>query len=58
MEGHHDFPQQFSEFSFKTLLTKPEVINAITKIKVECAKVRTRKGMAHASAGCSVRSFC
>ncbi|EFJ44217.1 dynein heavy chain 2, partial [Volvox carteri f. nagariensis] len=39
LEGSTDFPQQFSEFSFKTLLTKPEVITAITKIKVECAKV-------------------
>ncbi|KAG2485619.1 hypothetical protein HYH03_015682 [Edaphochlamys debaryana] len=39
VEGAQDFPQQFAEFSFKTLLTKPEVIMAITKIKVECAKV-------------------
>ncbi|GLI62391.1 hypothetical protein VaNZ11_005010 [Volvox africanus] len=39
LDGMMDFPQQFSEFSFKTLLTKLEVINAITKIKVECAKV-------------------
>ncbi|KAG2439747.1 hypothetical protein HYH02_010624 [Chlamydomonas schloesseri] len=39
VQGGADFPQQFSEFSFKTLLTKAEVITAITKIKVECAKV-------------------
>ncbi|GLC56009.1 hypothetical protein PLESTB_001054700 [Pleodorina starrii] len=39
LDGSMDFPQQFSEFSFKTLLTKPEVITAISKIKVECAKV-------------------
>ncbi|KXZ54227.1 hypothetical protein GPECTOR_5g319 [Gonium pectorale] len=39
LDGALDFPQQFSDFSFKTLLTKPEVITAITKIKVECAKV-------------------
>lgn len=34
-----DFPKQFSEFSFKTLLTKAEVIAALAKAKVECAKV-------------------
>jgi hypothetical protein len=36
----YDFPKQFSDFSFKTLLTKGEVIGALAKIKVECAKVR------------------
>ena len=35
----HNFPQQFSEFSFKTLLTKPEVILALGRIKIECSKL-------------------
>lgn len=34
-----DFPQQFSEFSFRTLLTKGEVISALGKVHVECSKV-------------------
>lgn len=38
--AEYDFPQQFSEFSFRTLLTKGEVIGALTRIRVECAKVR------------------
>lgn len=37
--AEYDFPQQFSEFSFRTLLTKAEVISALGKIKVECARV-------------------
>jgi hypothetical protein len=40
VDGSYDFPQQYSEFSFRTLLTKAEVITALSKIKVECAKVR------------------
>lgn len=28
----HDFPQLFSEFSFRTLLTKGEVIGALGKV--------------------------
>ena len=35
--GGGDFPEQFSEFSFRTLLTKPEVNVALSKIKVWCA---------------------
>ncbi len=38
----YDYPQQFSEFSFRTLLTKAEVISALVKIRVECAKVSTQ----------------
>ncbi|GAX80571.1 hypothetical protein CEUSTIGMA_g8008.t1 [Chlamydomonas eustigma] len=34
-----DFPQQFTEFSFRTLLTKVEVISAMGRARVECAKV-------------------
>ncbi|MEW5308986.1 MAG: hypothetical protein WDW38_000903 [Sanguina aurantia] len=37
--GRYQFPEQFGEFSFRTLLTKGEVISALGKIKVECAKV-------------------
>jgi dynein heavy chain len=35
----YDFVEQFSEFSFRSLLTKLEVISALGKIKAECAKV-------------------
>jgi hypothetical protein len=35
----YDFPEQFGEFSFRTMLTKPEVISALNKIRVECNKV-------------------
>lgn len=33
------FAQRFGELSFKTLLTQPEVIAALVKIRAECAKV-------------------
>ena len=35
----YDYAEQFSEFSFRTLVTKGEVISALGKIKVECSKV-------------------
>ncbi|WIA11828.1 hypothetical protein OEZ85_011917 [Tetradesmus obliquus] len=35
----YDFREQLSEFSFKTLLTKPEVIFALGKIRLESSKV-------------------
>jgi hypothetical protein len=35
----YDYPEQFSEFSFRTLMTKAEVISALIKIKVESSKV-------------------
>eukprot|EP00798_Chlamydomonas_sp_ICE-L_P016863 gene16863-23131_t len=34
-----DYPHQFSEFAFRTLLTKSEVIGALSRIKLECSKV-------------------
>ena len=34
-----DFAEQFSEFSFHSLLTKPEVILTSIKIRTECMKV-------------------
>ena len=34
----YDFTQQFSDFSFRTLLTKAEVISALMRVRVECAK--------------------
>lgn len=37
--AEYDFPQQFSDFSFRTLLTKGEVISALGRVRVECAKV-------------------
>ncbi len=36
--AEYDFAQQFSDFSFRTLLTKPEVISALMRVRVECAK--------------------
>ena len=36
----YDFPEQFSEFSFHTFLTKPEVISAIVKVKSEGLKIQ------------------
>jgi hypothetical protein len=33
------FAQRFGELSFKTLLTQPEVVAALVKIRAECAKV-------------------
>jgi len=35
----YDYPEQFSEFSFHSFLTKPEVITACVKVKTECNKV-------------------
>ncbi|KAG1679690.1 hypothetical protein FOA52_006209 [Chlamydomonas sp. UWO 241] len=35
----YDFPQTFSEFSFRSLNTKGEVIGALGKVKAECTKV-------------------
>lgn len=35
----YEFLNQFSEFSFRTLLTKQEVVTAITKVRLECQKV-------------------
>lgn len=35
----YDFAEQFSEFSFHSLLTKPEVILTSIKVKAECVKV-------------------
>eukprot|EP00878_Enallax_costatus_P016966 GHUV01017809.1.p1 GENE.GHUV01017809.1~~GHUV01017809.1.p1 ORF type:complete len:1283 (+),score=439.89 GHUV01017809.1:87-3935(+) len=35
----YDFREQLSEFSFRTLLTKPEVIHALSKIRLESSKV-------------------
>lgn len=35
----YDFLEQFSEFSFNTSLTKPEVITASVKVLTECNKV-------------------
>lgn len=37
--GREVFEQRFGELSFKTLLTQPEVISALVKIRLECAKV-------------------
>jgi hypothetical protein len=36
---HHDFAQDFSDFSFQSHLTKFEVITAIQKIMTECQRV-------------------
>jgi hypothetical protein len=38
--GRETFAQRLGEYSFKTLLTQPEVVAALVKIRVECAKVR------------------
>eukprot|EP00879_Flechtneria_rotunda_P028244 GHRR01030336.1.p1 GENE.GHRR01030336.1~~GHRR01030336.1.p1 ORF type:complete len:375 (+),score=131.41 GHRR01030336.1:177-1301(+) len=38
-----NFKQQLSEFAFKTLLTKPEVIYALSKIRLESSKVGRRE---------------
>lgn len=35
----YEFLNHFSEFSFRTLLTKQEVVVAITKVRLECQKV-------------------
>ena len=35
----YGFPEQFSEFSFHSFLTKSEVISARVKVKTECSKV-------------------
>ncbi|KAK9803422.1 hypothetical protein WJX72_010826 [[Myrmecia] bisecta] len=35
----YDFPEQFSEFSFRSLLTKAEVVMAAVKVRTECNKV-------------------
>ena len=35
----YDFPEQFSEFSFHTCLTKGEVIAASVKVRAECLKL-------------------
>ena len=42
--AEYDYPQHFSDFSFRTLLTKVEVIGALSRIKVECSKVRVTRG--------------
>ena len=44
-DGYSDelFAQRFGELSFKTLLTQPEVIGTLVKIRLECAKVRPGK---------------
>jgi dynein heavy chain len=42
MPAGYDFKEQLSEFAFKTLLTRPEVISALSKIRQESTKVRTR----------------
>eukprot|EP00775_Hariotina_reticulata_P004794 gene4794-5043_t len=39
LPGGYDFKEQLSEFSFKTLLTKTEVIFALNKIRMESNKV-------------------
>jgi dynein heavy chain len=39
LPGGYDFKEQLSEFSFKTLFTKTEVIMALNKIKLESNKV-------------------
>lgn len=42
MPAGYDFREQLAEFSFKTLLTKPEVIHALSKIRLESSKVRIK----------------
>eukprot|EP00163_Fabomonas_tropica_P031148 TRINITY_DN730_c1_g1_i6.p1 TRINITY_DN730_c1_g1~~TRINITY_DN730_c1_g1_i6.p1 ORF type:complete len:4200 (+),score=1431.71 TRINITY_DN730_c1_g1_i6:1002-12602(+) len=37
----HNFPEQFSEFTFHSFLTKPEVINAIVKVRGECNRIQS-----------------
>jgi dynein heavy chain len=39
MPPEFNFAEQYSEFSFRTLLTKVEVIQTLSKIRSECAKV-------------------
>jgi hypothetical protein len=39
------FEQRFSELSFRTLLTQPEVIGALVKLQAECAKVEGMCGV-------------
>lgn len=40
MPSDYNFREQLSEFAFKTLLTRPEVIQALSKIRLESSKVR------------------
>lgn len=39
MLAGYDFREQLSEFAFKTLLTRPEVISALSKVRQESTKV-------------------
>jgi dynein heavy chain len=39
MPAGYDFKEQLSEFAFKTLLTRPEVISALSKVRQESSKV-------------------
>ncbi len=39
-QQHHHFLEQYSEFAFRTLLTKAEVISSLARVRVECHKVR------------------
>lgn len=43
MPAGYDFRELCSEFAFKTLLTRPEVINALSKIRQESSKVCVRR---------------
>eukprot|EP00736_Rhodelphis_marinus_P006943 Rmarinus@m.24609 len=36
----HDFPEQFSEFTFYSFLTKAEVFHALVKVRAECNRVQ------------------
>jgi dynein heavy chain len=40
MPPGYNFREQLAEFAFKTLLTRPEVITALSKIRLESGKVR------------------
>lgn len=48
MPAGYEFKEQLSEFAFKTLLTRPEVISALSKIQQELSKVRGVAGVVHA----------
>ena len=65
----HDFAQQFSEFSFRTLHTKPEVIAALGKVRRVQGQCRTgwayqfrvqgRRSLSGSGRGCRTsRSKC
>jgi hypothetical protein len=55
MPAWYDFKEQLSEFAFRTLLTRPEVISALSKIRQESAKVSDKGLLVGCWRTCSCR---